>query len=317
MRIAIVGCGAMGSVYAGLLAEGGHEVWAVDPWTEHVEAINRHGLRVEGASGDRTIELAGATTGPADLDQTMDVVVLATKVDQVTEAAESLGSILGPDTPVISIQNGLGGPQRAAAVLGDERVLIGVVGGFGASMTGPGHVHHNGMEMVRFGEYTGPGASARAEELAELWRTGGFKVSTYDDVHQLVWEKLICNVAFSGPCTVTELRVGELLADPDASAISAACTTEAFRVAQAKGIPLDFDEPVAYTRDFGGKIPDARPSMLLDFLAGRKCEIDAINGAIPVAAADEGLEAPANALIASLIRARERRRERSPITGTR
>ena len=183
--------------------------------------------------------------------------------------------------------------------------MVGVVGGFGASMRGPGHVHHNGMELVRLGEYQGGAITDRAEELAELWRTGGFNVNTYENVHQLVWEKLICNVAFSGPCTVTELRVGELLADPDASLISATCATEAFEVATAKGIPLDFDDPVAYTRAFGSKIPEARPSMHLDVLAGRRCEIDAINGAIPPAAAEEGLTAPANVVVASLIRANE------------
>lgn len=299
----------MGSVYAGLLADAGHEVWAVDPWEEHMAAIVASGLRVEGASGDRTVGLAGAVTDPADIGAEMDVVILATKVPQVTAAASELGPLLGAETPVISIQNGLGGPQRTATELGDDRVLIGVVGGFGASVTGPGHVHHNGMEMVRLGEYAaGDGVSARTESLAELWRSGGFTVTTYDNVHQLVWEKLLCNVAFSGPCTITGLRVGELLADEDASAISATCATEAYRVAIAKDIPLDLDDPVVYTRDFGSKIPDARPSMLLDWLAGRPCEVDAINGAIPVAAAEAGLEAPANTVVSSLIRAMERHR---------
>jgi 2-dehydropantoate 2-reductase len=308
-RIAVVGCGAMGSVYAGLLADAGHEVWAVDPWSEHVATIAERGLRVEGASGDRTVSLAGAVADPAAVGVEMDVVILATKVPQVADAASRLGPLLGAETPVISIQNGLGGPQRAAAELGPERVLIGVVGGFGASMTGPGHVHHNGMEMVRLGEFTGAGISDRAEMLADLWRSGGFTVTTYDDVHQLVWEKLLCNVAFSGPCTITGMRVGELLDDKEASAISAACSTEAYRVAEAKHIPLDLDDPVAYTRDFGAKIPGARPSMLLDWLASRPCEIDAINGAIPVAAHEEGLEAPANTVVASLIRVRERLRD--------
>ncbi|MEL7158599.1 MAG: 2-dehydropantoate 2-reductase, partial [Actinomycetota bacterium] len=294
MRIAIVGCGAMGSVYAGLLAGDDNEVWAVDPWAEHLAAINDTGLRVEGASGDRTVSLAGAVADPTAIGAPVDLVILATKVGQVTEAAEALGPILGADTPVLSIQNGLGGPQRTAAALGPERVLIGVVGGFGASMKGPGHVHHNGMEMVRIGEFQGPGATDRAEGVAEVWRRAGFATNTYDNVHQLVWEKLICNVAFSGPCTVTELRVGELLADEDASAISATCATEAYEVARAKGIPLDFDDPVAYTRTFGGRIPEARPSMLLDYLAGRRSEIDAINGAIPDAAAEEAMAAPAN-----------------------
>ncbi|MGF1600357.1 MAG: ketopantoate reductase family protein [Acidimicrobiales bacterium] len=306
MRIAIVGCGAMGSVYAGLLADAGHDVWAVDPWAEHVEAINGGGLRVEGASGDRTVTLAGAVTDPGDIVGAVDLAILATKVPQVTDAARALGPVLGPDTPVISIQNGLGGPQRAADILGVERIVIGVVGGFGASMSGPGHVHHNGMEMVRLGEYEGAGVSERVERLAEVWRSGGFTVTAFDDVHQLVWEKLLCNVAFSGPCTVTGLRVGELLADADASAISAACVAEAFAVAQASGIHLDVDDPVDYTRTFGAKIPDARPSMLLDHLAGRRCEIDAINGAIPPAAASVGRTAPANTVIASLVRVKEK-----------
>ena len=309
MRIAVVGCGAMGSVYAALLADGGHDVWAIDPWAEHVAAINDSGLRLEGASGDRTVRLSGAAKSPSDIGQTMDVVILATKVGQVTEAAESIEPLLRPETPIISIQNGLGGPQRAATVLGDERVLIGVVGGFGASMTGPGHAHHNGMELVRLGEYSGAGKTARTEQLAELWRSGGFTVNTYNNVHQLVWEKLICNVAFSGPCTITELRVGELLDDPDASLISGTCATEAYEVAVAKGIPVDFDDPVAYTRSFGSKIPGARPSMLLDYLAGRRCEIDAINGAIPPAAAQQGLTAPANVVVASLIRSKEHHRD--------
>lgn len=186
--------------------------------------------------------------------------------------------------------------------------MLGVVGGFGASMTGPGHVHHNGMELVRLGEFVeGAGVTERVGEVADIWRSGGFNVNTYDNVHTLVWEKLICNVAFSGPCTVAELPVGELLADEDASLISATCATEAFEVAMAKKIPLGFDDPVAYTREFGSKIPGARPSMFLDFLAKRRCEIDAINGAIPVAAAEEGMTAPANVIVSSLIRSKERR----------
>lgn len=298
----------MGSVYAGLLSDGGHEVWAVDTWADHMAEIQANGLRVEGASGDRTVTLAGAVPRASEIDQQMDLVILATKVGQVTEAAESIQPLLGDNTPVLTIQNGLGGPQRAAAVLGDDRVMLGVVGGFGASMTGPGHVHHNGMELVRLGEFAeGAGVTERVDHVADIWRSGGFNVNTYENVHTLVWEKLICNVAFSGPCTVTEMPVGELLADADASLISATCATEAFEVAMAKKIPLGFDDPVSYTRDFGGKIPGARPSMYLDFLAKRRCEIDAINGAIPVAAAEEGMTAPANVVVSSLIRSKESR----------
>lgn len=295
MKIAIVGTGAMGSVYAGLFASAGHEVWAIDRWREHVEAMRSKGLRLEGASGERTVKL-NATTDPKEAGR-CDLVVLATKAMHVSQAAQGLGPLLGPSTPVLSIQNGLGGPDTAASILGRERVMVGVVGGFGASMRGPGHAHHNGMELVRLGEFGGP-ITERLREVEGVWKSAGFRVKVFDDIDQLVWEKLLCNCAYSGPCGIAECTVGEVMADPDLAKVSAACATEAFEVALSKKIKLGFDDPVAYVRDFGAKIPHARPSVLLDLMAKRKSEIDVINGSIP---------RPVNQTLTQLVRAKERR----------
>ncbi len=304
MKVAVVGCGAMGSVYAALLGAAGHEVWAIDNWKEHVAAMQAHGLRLEGASGDRTVRV-NATTQAADAGP-CDLAILATKAMHVEQAAQSMQPLLHKDTVVLSIQNGLGGPDTAARVLGRERVLVGVVGGFGASMKGPGHAHHNGWELVRLGEFAGP-ASPRLEAVAQVWRSGGFRVKCFDDIDQLVWEKLICNVCFSGTCAVTERTIVEVMNDPDAWQVASGCAAEAHRVARARHIKLDFDDPVAYVRTFGMKIPNARPSMLLDHMAGRMSEIEAINGAIPVAARAAGIAAPYNEVISALVRAKERR----------
>jgi 2-dehydropantoate 2-reductase len=304
MKIAVVGCGAMGSVYAALLAAAGHEVWAIDAWREHVEAMRSNGLRLEGASGDRTVRVH-ATTEAAQAG-ICDLVIVATKAMHVEAAAQSARALLGPDTLVLSIQNGLGGPDSAARVLGRERVLVGVVGGFGASMRAPGHAHHNGWELVRLGELSGP-VTPRLEKVAEVWRSGGFKVKCFDDIDQLVWEKLICNVCYSGTCAITERTIVEVLDDPHAWEVASGCAVEAYNVARAKGIRLDFDDPVAYVRDFGSKIPNARPSMLLDHLAGRMSEIDAINGAIPDAGRAVGVQAPFNTVVSALVRAKERK----------
>ena len=295
MKVAVVGTGAMGSVYAALFASAGHEVWAIDRWREHVEAMRKKGLRVEGASGDRTVKV-NATTDPREAGP-CDLVVLATKAMHVTQAAQSLQPLLGPQTPVLSIQNGLGGPDAAASILGRERVMVGVVGGFGASMRGPGHAHHNGMELVRLGEFGGP-ITPRLKKVDELWRGAGFRVKVFDDIDQLVWEKLICNCAYSAPCGIAECTVGEVMADPDLSRISAACASEAYEVAQSRNIKLGFTDAAAYVRDFGAKIPDARPSVLLDLMARRKSEIDVINGSIP---------RPTNRTLTELVRAKERR----------
>jgi 2-dehydropantoate 2-reductase len=303
VKIAIVGTGAMGSVYAGLFASAGHEVWAIDRWREHVDAMRAKGLRLEGASGDRTIKV-NATTDAREAGA-CDLVILATKAMHVAQAAESVKALLGKDTPVLSIQNGLGGPDTAAGILGRERVMVGVVGGFGASMRGPGHAHHNGMELVRLGEFGGP-VTPRLRKVEETWRGAGFRVKVFDDIDQLVWEKLICNCAYSGPCGISERTTGEVMDDPDLSQISAACAAEAYTVARAKSVKLDFTDPVAYVRDFGSKIPKARPSVLLDLLAKRKSEIDVINGSIPRVAKEIGLAAPVNEAVTQLVRAKER-----------
>lgn len=303
MKIGIVGCGAMGSVYAGLLASAGHEIWAIDRWREHVDAMRERGLRLEGISGDRTVRVH-ATTDAREAG-VCELVILATKAMQVAEGAGSCKPLLGDDTAVLSIQNGLGGPDAAASVLGRDRVMVGVVAGFGASMRAPGHAHHNGMELVRLGELEGP-VTPRVEQVAEVWRSAGFKVKCFDDIGQLVWEKLLCNCAYSGPCGVTGLTVGEVMNDPELSAVSGQCAAEAYAVAKARGIRLELDDPVAYVRDFGSKIPKARPSVLLDLLAGRKSEIGVINGAIPRVARELALAAPVNETITALVLAKER-----------
>ena len=304
MKVGIVGAGAMGCVYAALMADAGNEVWAVDTWQAHVNAIVANGLRLEGASGRRTVSI-GATTDPADVGP-CDLVILATKAPQVEAAAGSARALLGPETPVLTIQNGLGSAAKVARVLGRERVLVGVVAGFGASIAAPGCAHHNGMELVRLGE-SGGAVTPRLERVAALWRDSGFSVKCFDDIDQLVWEKLVCNVCFSGTAALTGLTVGGIMADADAWSIAAGCAREAYRVARARGIRLEFADPVAYVRDFGAKIPGARPSMLLDHLAGRRSEIDAINGAVPPEALALGLEAPYNTVVSALVRAREAR----------
>ena len=302
MKIAVVGVGAMGSVYAGLLASGGHEVWAVDVNQEHIDAIRAGGLRVEGASGDRVVAIS-ATTDPEEVGE-VELVVIATKAMNVQAAARSASPLIGADTTVLAIQNGLGAAETVAEATGGERLMIGVAGGFGASVVAPGHVHHHGFELLRLGEHQGP-VTARTERIAAAWRQAGFNVKTYDNVEQLIWEKLICNACFSGPCGLLELTVGEVLDNPHAWSIASRCAEEAFQVARALGVPVAIEDSTAYVHSFGQAIPGARPSVLLDLLAGRPCEIEWINGAIPRQAQRVGLSAPTNEAITTLVLAKQ------------
>ncbi len=303
MKIAIIGCGAMGSVYAALLADQGkHDVWAIDTWREHVEAINANGLRVEGASGNRTAKVK-ATTNAADV-KDADLVIIATKDDGAAGAAKAALSVAKADAPILTIQNGLGSADKVAEVIGSKRIMMGVVGGFGASMKGPGHAHHNGMEFVRLGEMDG-GLTDRLEGVADTWRSGGFKVLTFDDIHKMVWEKLLCNCTYSAPCALMDLTIGEVMAHPDGWSVATGIAKEGYAVAKARGIKLDFDDPVAYVRAFGEKIPGARPSMLLDHMARRRSEIDNINGAIPREGRKVGVATPISDVVVAMVRAKE------------
>ena len=302
MRICVLGVGAMGSVYAGLLAAAGHDVSAVDTDAEHIEAIRANGLRVEGVSGDRVVHVT-ATTDPRDVGS-VELVVIATKAMHVRDAAQSAEPMIGAETTVLTIQNGLGADDEAAAIVGDERLMVGVAGGFGASIVEPGHVHHHGMELLRLGERRGP-VKERTEQVAEAWQRAGFKVKTFDDMDQLIWEKLICNVCFSGVCGVLELTVGEVLDNPDAWPIASRCAQEALDVARGSGISLDIDDCERYVHDFGRAIPGARPSLLLDLLAGRRSEIEWINGAVVREGRAAGIAVATNELITSLVLAKE------------
>lgn len=304
MKITIVGTGAMGCIYAALFADAGNEVWAIDAWHAHVNAMNENGLRVEGASGDRTVKV-NASLSAADAGVS-DLVIIATKAANVLAAAESARSLIGEHTVVLTIQNGLGSADIVGDVLGRERVSIGVAGGFGASMRGPGHAHHNGMQLIRLGQLEGP-VNESLKSVAAAWEDAGFHVKTFDNIHQLLWEKLICNVCYSGPCTVTEWTLGEVMADEDAWAMASSAASEAFAVAKKKGVTLGFDDPVAYVREFGEKIPKSKPSMLQDYLANRPGEIDVINGAIVREGRALGMPTPVNDTIVATVKIKEKR----------
>lgn len=302
--IAIIGTGSMGGVYAGLFAEAGNRVVAVDAWAEHIAAIAENGLHLSGASGDRVISGITATTDIKDAADA-DLFVIATKADSVGTAAEAIAEMARPEALVLTIQNGLGAAERIGEHMPLDRVLIGVAEGFGASIVAPGHVHHNNMRQIRIGEVNG-GMTDRLKAVEAIWQKAGFKATAFDDINQLIWEKYICNVMLSAPCTVYDCAIGELFADPDRRETAINAMLEAYEIGVAKGIAFSFDDPVVYATAFAEGMPKASPSMRLDHLARRRSEIDAINGMVPVLGAEMGIDTPINAMLTAEVRRREK-----------
>jgi 2-dehydropantoate 2-reductase len=303
MKIAVVGTGAMGSVYASHLGKAGHEVWALDIWQEHLDAIAGSGLAVSGASGSFVVSNLQVGRVPAEAGS-CDVWVIATKAADVDAAAAAVAPLLRPDDVVMAFQNGLGAGERVARRIPEDHIVVGIAEGFGSSIPEPGRVHHEGKRLIRIGEMNG-GLTERVQRIAQAWRDAGFNVEAFADVHRMIWEKFLCNVTLSAPCAVFDVTIGELMANPETWGVALGCTAEAYRLGLAKGVLFPFEDPLQYVTDFAATIPGSSPSMRLDQLARRRSEIDVINGAVVTLSRELGLEAPYNETLCAVLRCRE------------
>ena len=303
MKIAIIGAGAMGSIYASFLAQNNNEVLAIDLWEEHLEAIRKDGLRVSGFSGDNVVKNINVSNNIEDA-KGYELFIIATKASGVSSAASNLSKIISKNSLILTIQNGLGAGERIATFMPTDNILLGVAQGFGAAMVGPGHAHHNNMSMIRIGEMNG-GITQRLEKLVKVWSDAGFNAKAFEDIEQLIWEKFICNVAYSGPCSVFRKTLGEVMGNKQMFEVAKGCALEARKMGDIKNVNFTFDDTIKYITEFGKKLLDSKPSMLQDVEAKRLSEIDAINGMVVTLGEENSIETPFNLAVSSIIKAYE------------
>lgn len=157
--------------------------------------------------------------------------------------------------------------------------------------------------MIRIGELNG-GLTTRLEEITRLWTAAGFNAKHFEDINQLIWEKYICNITFSAPCTVFDCMLGKLFGSPDLWKIAPGCMTEVYQLGIASGVAFSFNDPVQYVTEFGMRMPEAYPSMLQDHRACRASEIDAINGTAVELGAKLNVATPYNETLTAVVRQR-------------
>jgi len=301
LKISVLGCGAMGSIYAALLATAGHDVTAIDTNSDHVSTINAKGLRVSGASGDRTVKVKAQTAVPST---PAELLIIAVKSTHLVTATDKAFATIDSNSLILTIQNGLGNSDIVAEKLGPDRLIVGIAQGFGASLPEPGHAHHNDMKAIRMGAYGNLDARSVAL-VAQLYAEAGFDAEPIDDIQAMQWDKLICNCAYSAPAALTGMTVGDIMDDPHISMISGNAASEAWEVAKALNVKIDIPDPIKHVRDFASRMPEAKPSVLLDIEAGRESEVGMINGAVPREAVKVGLKAPVNDILTRLVLALE------------
>ncbi len=302
MKIAVVGAGAMGSLFGALLAEAGNEVYLYDVWVEHVQAVNRNGVSVEREASTRQVKLA-ATTDPKQIGQT-ELVIVFVKSTRTRQAAETAQQIAGADGTVLTLQNGMGNADVIAEFIAPEHILAGTTS-HGATMLGPGRIRHAGIGPTIIGTWADSSQGLqRAEKFADLFNQAGIETRAIEDVRSVIWNKLLINIGINAITALTGIKNGQLLDLEVTRRLSQAAVTEAMAVARAQGVDV---YPDAVQRVF--QVAEAtganRSSMGQDVDHHRQTEISTINGFIVREAERLGLDAPVNAALTALIQTLE------------
>jgi 2-dehydropantoate 2-reductase len=294
MRIAVFGVGGAGGYFGARLAEAGEDVTFIARG-EHLRAMREHGLRLESMKGDALIQPAQATDDPASVG-VVDVVLLGVKAWQVEEAAQAMRPMIGPETLVLPVQNGVEASGQLAAALGAEHVLGGlaVIISF---LAGPGQIRHAGTEpFIAFGELDNQ-QSARTERLRDVFLQAGVNAAIPPDIHVALWEKFVFIVAISGVGAITRAPAGVIRTLPETRQMLEQVMRETLLVGQARGIALTEQAIIKAFAGVDGVVASGTASMQRDIIAGRPSELEYQNGAVVRLGQEAGIATPVNAFI--------------------
>lgn len=277
MRVVIFGTGGVGGYFGARLASVGEDVVFIARG-EHLTAIRTQGLRVDSVMGDMLIQPAQATDDPMEVG-TVDVVLLGVKTWQVPEAGEVIRPLIGPDTFVIPLQNGVEAPFQLQAKLGAKHVVGGLCGAF-SFIEGPGHIRHiGGATFIKFGELDNS-ISERLSRLRQAFTRADVSVEIPEDIHGTLWEKFLFVVPFGGVGAVTRAPIGVIMKVPETRKFMEQGMREIYEVARARNIALS-DGIVDKSMAFLDTVTASGTSSLQrDIIAGKPSELDAWTGAV-------------------------------------
>jgi 2-dehydropantoate 2-reductase len=298
MRIAIIGTGAMASLFAALL-EPLADVIMVGSWTEQIQAVRREGLILKHPNGTESRHFLAATTSGLDA-APADLAVVAVKSWQTEKAAGLAQKALALDGLALTLQNGLGNLEKISAVVGAKRAAIGVTSE-GATMLGAGTVRHAGRGHTYFA--VKEGTRRRLEGTAALFAKAGLPTSLVDDAQGLIWGKLVVNAGINPLTALLQKPNGYLVENSNASEIMRRAALEAAAVAQALGIQLPFSNPAERAAEVAQATAANRSSMAQDIARGNPTEVEQITGAVAENGRQLGVPAPVNEALLLLVRA--------------
>ena len=303
-KVAVLGAGAVGCYYGGMLARAGVPVTLIGR-APHVEAIRRDGLVIEWADRRETIRLDAATGVEAARDA--DLVLVCVKSPDTSDAGRSLRSHLRPDALVASLQNGVDNADRLRVEVA-QPVFAAVVY-VGAYMNGPGVVRHTGRGDLVLGaaraDRERPGIAGQLAAVAALFERAGIRCPVSGDVDAALWTKLVINCAFNAISALGRARYGRMAREPRIRALMEGTVRESVAVARAAGVALDERTLVDAVWSVADALAEQYSSTAQDVLRGKPTEIDALNGFVAERGAALGVEAPINRTLHALVKLRE------------
>ena len=298
MKIVIVGPGAMGSLFAAFLSRTKEEVWLLDKNKERAAKINQQGIRVEGVSGQWQAAVK-ATAETKDIERA-DLVIICVKSYDTKSAIISVKTLVGEDTSVLTLQNGLRNIEIIAEIVGADKVIGGITN-MGATLLDAGRLRHAGKGETIIGKIDGK-IPVEMRAIREVFNKAGLETRISRDIKGFLWSKLLINAGINALTAITRLPNGKLLDFEGTRKILRMAVTEGIKVAKRKRIKLIYDDPLAKVESVCEATADNISSMLQDVLRKKRTEIDFINGVIVRQGQELGIPVPVNLLLLDLVK---------------
>jgi 2-dehydropantoate 2-reductase len=298
MRLAVIGAGGVGGYFGARLAAAGTDVFFVARGT-HLEAMQAHGLRIQSPKGDLHLTPVNATNDPSSIGP-VDVVWLTVKMYDLETAAQTLGPLIGPDTVVVTLQNGVEAVDIVSRHVGETHVAGGVAY-VGAVIDEPGVIRHTALDSLIFGELDGR-RSERLLRLEAACRHAGFSARVSENIQVDLWSKFVRLSVFSGMTAVTRSTLGVLRSDPELLSMLKAACEEAIAVGRGQGVTLPDSTMDEIVQMVNGLPAHAKASMLEDLERGRRLELPWLSGGVVRLGREAGVPTPIHGFIATVLK---------------